>query len=333
MNQKRGRSSLKNKRNMPGIRGLLGVILVLLLAGNCILQVQNRQEMADLKMRVTAVEKDVLDNRKDLLAKEKKEEGKVAALSKAQEEPKLKEEAKPAEEPPVPDKAEAAPVLSLDAIEPGTILTAEQVGDAVYDLFKTYPIEVGDEVYNRINGKSYRENSNIQLSDLRYLKMLHYNFDGKIQVGEMVVNAAISEDVLGVFKELFAVQYQVQSMYLIDNYWTGDANTTDTASIDQNNTSCFNYRVVTGGSNLSNHAYGRAIDINPQQNPYVSYRNGQADWSHSNSDEYVFNREESADPHVIKAGDVCYNIFIRYGFSWGGLWTSTVDYQHFEKEA
>lgn len=88
------------------------------------------------------------------------------------------------------------------------------------------------------------------------------------------MNADLAEDYTNIFRELFEVEYEIQSMYLIDNYWTGDGDTSDTASIEVNNTSAFCYRAVTGGTKLSNHAFGRAIDINPQQNPYVSYSSG-----------------------------------------------------------
>ena len=83
--------------------------------------------------------------------------------------------------------------------------------------------------------------------------MLHYNFNHEIQVGEMIVNAAISRDVLSVFQELFAAEYEIQSMRLIDDYWTGDGDSSDSNSIDNNNTSAFCYRQITGGGNLSNH--------------------------------------------------------------------------------
>lgn len=76
----------------------------------------------------------------------------------------------------------------------------------------------------------------------------------------------------------------------------------------------------------------RAIDLNPQQNPYVWYNSsGQASWSHQNANAYI--DRSCGDPHVIVQGDTCYNIFTKYGFSWGGLWGNPIDYQHFEKKA
>lgn len=221
-------------------------------------------------------------------------------------------------------------IVQMDSLLPGDIVTLEQIGE-IGNYFQMYEITIGDEIYQRINGKSYRENPNVALSDLRYLKMLHYNFEHQIQVGEMIVNQSVCEDVLAIFQQLFEAEYEIQSMYLIDNYWTGDGNSTDTASIEVNNTSCFNYREVTGGGNLSNHAYGCAIDINPQQNPYVWFENGQKCWTHSNASDFIENRDRG-DAHMIVQGDFCYNLFVQYGFHWGGNWSNPIDYQHFEKQ-
>lgn len=219
----------------------------------------------------------------------------------------------------------------LKNIPAGTVLDAGSI-DTSYlsNYFNVSDIEEGDSVFKRINGKSYRTNDYVPLSSLVYLKLPHYNFDGDIQVGELIVCRDITDDVVNVFTELFEAEYQIQSMYLVDNYWTGDPDTTDSASIDVNNTSCFCFRNATAGSNLSNHAYGRAIDINPQQNPYVSYKTGSPVWSHSNADAYI--DRSTGLPHVITHEDTAYKIFTKYGFGWGGDWSSPKDYQHFEKK-
>ena len=200
----------------------------------------------------------------------------------------------------------------------------------IYKYFTSSEIKRGDAVFNRINGKSYRDNNDIALEDLRYLTIPYYNFEQQVMLGEMIVNVDIQEDVLNIFKELFNNKYEINSMKLIDDYWIlgTDGNKADNNSIEENNTSCFCYRQVTGGESISNHGYGRAIDINPQQNPYVE--NGKN--SHRNADEYVNNRYVG-EPHVIVASDedICYSIFTKYGFTWGGNWTNPIDYQHFEK--
>ena len=237
----------------------------------------------------------------------------------------------PGAEIPEPEpEAEPVKLENLDGLEAGTVLDAEQL-----DLtdpgryFTGTAITEEDPVYERINGRSYRDNPHIGLEELRYLKMLHYNFDGQIQVGEMIVNESIQEDVLEIFQALFREEYEIKSMYLIDDYWTGDAEDSDTASVDANNTSAFCYREITGGGNMSNHAYGLAIDLNPQQNPYVSYRTGEPVWWHENANDYI--DRDAGLPHMITHEDLAYELFTQHGFEWGGDWNSPKDYQHFEK--
>ena len=197
--------------------------------------------------------------------------------------------------------------------------------------FISVKIEEGDAVYERINGKSYVENDDIGLNDLRYMKVLHYNFDHEIQIGELIVNEALVKDYQEIFLELFENEYEIYSMYLIDNFWTGRALSSDSASIDANNTSAFCYRRSASSSNLSNHALGRAIDINPQQNPYVTFdEEGDPVWTHDNADDYI-NRSKDL-PHMINHDDLAFKLFEEHGFEWGGDWHSLKDYQHFEKE-
>ncbi|MCR5293938.1 MAG: DUF1294 domain-containing protein [Lachnospiraceae bacterium] len=226
------------------------------------------------------------------------------------------------------------PVAEWDIREvpAGTIVSPARINwEKTDQYFRAYEIELGDEVYKRIIGKSYRENEDIALSDLLYLKMLHYNFDAEIQMGEMIVNRAIAEDVIAIFYELFQKRYQICSMYLIDNYWTGDGVESDEASIEEDNTSCFNYRRATNAENLSNHAFGRAIDINPRENPFILIReDGSYEYYHENAAPYITDRT-AYTPHVITQADLAYKVFTKYGFSWGGEWSNPLDYQHFEK--
>lgn len=220
-------------------------------------------------------------------------------------------------------------VLSLTA---GSILMEDSIDwNRINEYFAVYEIYEGDAVYNRIRGKSYQVNDNIGLSDLRYLKLLHFNFDGNIQVGELICNAALAQDMIDIFTELFYCRYQICSMHLIDNYWTGDGVESDEASIEVDNTSCFCYRRATDAENLSNHAYGRAIDINPLENPFYIIRpDGSLEYYHTNAEPYLLNRDPSI-PHVITEADDAYRIFTAHGFSWGGNWSNPKDYQHFEK--
>lgn len=227
---------------------------------------------------------------------------------------------------PVPEK-----LTSIKGYSAGTVISSDKIDrDNLSQYFTSQTIEEGDSVYDRIYGRSYVDNNNIGLDDLRYLKMLHVNFDGDYQVGEMIVNADVASEVLEIFEILCAEGYEINSMHLIDDYWAGDPDDSDWYSIDANNTSCFCYRTATGSGNLSKHALGRAIDINPQQNPYVTYdSDGVAHYSHDNASAYVYGRSSDTD-HVITTSDRAYDLFTDYGWTWGGSWSSPKDYQHFQ---
>ena len=228
-----------------------------------------------------------------------------------------------------------SPLKDITALPPGYVFKDGEFDfEALDGYFVIREIVPGDGIFERINGKSYYENDNVALSDLRYLTVPHYNFEGRIQVGEIIVNARLAEEFIEIFKEFFEIGYQIKSMYLIDNYWqpSGDPDDADTASIDADNTSAFSYRVITYGTTLSRHAYGCAIDLNPLENPYATISGDGSYYTiHEESRQYLYNRSTEI-PHVITHEDPAYQIFvIEHGFTWGGDWDSVVDYQHFEK--
>ena len=165
----------------------------------------------------------------------------------------------------------------------------------------------------------------ISYDDLRYVHIRHYNFEGNPADGELICNKAIAQDLTEIFYELYCNEYQLEKVLLIDEY-DGD----DTASMEDNNTSCFNYRPVEGTSTLSKHALGFAIDINPYYNPYVTYNK---DGSERVSPESaaVYADRSASFPYKIDENDLCYQLFKQHGFTWGGHWNSCKDYQHFQK--
>ncbi len=220
---------------------------------------------------------------------------------------------------------------SAEEYAAGTVLYEEQAQDALLDPEGWFTAEpIGDEVFSRIEGKTYPEDCPIPLDELRYLKLLHYNFDHEIQVGELIVNTALADEVLEIFRELFDAEYEIYSMYLPETFWDTDALTTDEASIEANNTSAFSYRVIASSGNLSNHARGRAIDINPLQNPYLEFDTaGNVICDHEASWPYL-DRTGGLD-HMITYDDPAYQLFAGRGYTWGGSWSNPVDYQHFEK--
>ena len=181
---------------------------------------------------------------------------------------------------------------------------------------------IPEPVKLRMTGRSYpEEGAAIGFSDLRYLKLLYYDFGGRVRRGEMVCNKAIADDLLYIFKELYKAKYPIASIRLIDDF-DGD----DQRSMEANNTSCFNYRTKTSGASLSAHARGMAVDVNPLQNPYVKGEIVEPESARDYADRTV------DFEHKITDEDLCCKLFRSRGFQWGGAWNSVKDYQHFEKK-
>ena len=157
------------------------------------------------------------------------------------------------------------------------------------------------------------------------LKVKHVDGDGVTHEGVLVCNKLIAKDLREIFAELYKAKYPIERIQPISEY--GDD---DERSMQANNTSCYCYRTVEGSSKLSKHARGLAIDINPLYNPCVRRQ----------KDGTLLIQPETGKPYVdrkklfrykISRSDLCYRLFTRYGFRWGGDWRSLKDYQHFEK--
>lgn len=202
----------------------------------------------------------------------------------------------------------------------------EKADRTVYrDGFYYEPLS--DAVKKRITGISYpEEGCTVPYEDLNYVGLLYVDFDGNVQEGELICNRAIAQDMVEIFYELYRNDYRLERVRLVDEYG-GD----DTLSMEDNNTSCFNYRVVDGTSTLSKHALGCAIDINPFYNPYIVYnKNGSGETYISPKGSEIYADRSQDFPYKIDENDLCYKLFTQHGFTWGGNWNSTKDYQHFQ---
>ena len=135
----------------------------------------------------------------------------------------------------------------------------------------------------------------------------------------------IANDLKEIFQELYRNKYPIERMRLIDDY---DAD--DERSMQDNNTSCFNFRAIAGSKKLSKHSRGLAIDINPLYNPCVKRRaDGTLSVQPATARQYA-NRNKKWR-YKIDKDDLCHQLFTKHGFKWGGSWRSVKDYQHFER--
>lgn len=205
----------------------------------------------------------------------------------------------------------AAPVTS----SPGTAVAA--VGPLgrtprVQPVFRVQPVTAA-----RL-GSSHRAGCPVPVTDLRLVTVTHLRFDGTTARGELVVHRDAADAVVRVFRELLAARFPVAQVRTVEAYGSDDAR-----SMAANNTSAYNCRRTTGGTSWSEHAYGRALDLNPVQNPYVRGRTVLPAAGRAYLD------RSRPRPGVIRAGDPVVRAFAAVGWEWGGGFTRLKDYQHF----
>jgi len=148
------------------------------------------------------------------------------------------------------------------------------------------------------------------------LHLRYWSFDQRLHQGQLVVDESLADTVRAIFDELLDIRFLIAKMVPIIWYdWD------DEKSMQDNNSSGFNFRPIAGTDRLSWHAYGRAIDINPLLNPYIKGTVVAPKGA-------VYNPSQ---PGTITENSAIVQIFKAYGWLWGGHWSDLKDFQHFEK--
>lgn len=183
---------------------------------------------------------------------------------------------------------------------------------------------ISDEfLQNMVANNVWREECPVHYSRLKLIGLNYVGFDGTTNYGELVILDNLAEPVISIFKELFALTFQIEKILPIEVF-NGD----DVLSMKANNSSAYNGRLVARTNSWSSHAYGAAIDINPIQNPYLLL-NEQLELKEvipPAGADYL-------DRANLRQGMVeeIVPIFEKYGFTeWGGKWKEKPDYHHFQ---
>jgi hypothetical protein len=195
------------------------------------------------------------------------------------------------------DRAQAAGAVFHGSI---SVLTPEQKAD--------------------MRGKSWHQGCPVGLRDLRLLTLDFWGFRGRLRTGRLIVHETQAWRIKRVFRRLFYAHFRIRRMVQIDVY---DGN--DRRSMEANNTSGFNCRFVSGTTRWSQHAYGKAIDINPIQNPYVS-----GNYVSPTAGAPFADRTKQARG-MIHGGDAVVRAFANRNWKWGGYWSPYKDYMHFSR--
>ena len=171
-------------------------------------------------------------------------------------------------------------------------------------------------------GASWHPGCPVEPAQLRRVDVDHIGFDGQPHRGELVVHEDLVPEVIAIFEQLYRLGFPIDKIRTADHYPAAD----DELSMEDNNTSAFNCRGIPGSSHWSQHAYGRAVDLDPLLNPCV-YAPGV--FQPHNAANYL--DRNRTDPGLLRDGDQAVHVFTDRGWRWGGTWTAPIDYQHFER--
>ena len=155
--------------------------------------------------------------------------------------------------------------------------------------------------------------------DLRRVEVNFHDWKGGVERGVLVVNRDVAGDIADIFTEIFNRRFPIRSMRPIEQFG-GD----DNASMAADNTSAYNCRTAAqANSNAADspHANGRAVDINPRENPWLDPR----------CDCFMPTGTHAARTpgkgKILEGGPV-WRAFTKRGWIWQDI--ATPDYQHFD---
>jgi hypothetical protein len=155
------------------------------------------------------------------------------------------------------------------------------------------------------------------LDSLCLIDVKYYSFDGKIHKGQLVIHKAVKKDIVEIFDLIFKEKFPIGKAIPIVKYkWSDDA------SMEDNNTSSFNYRFIAGTKRISNHSYGKAIDINPFKNPVI-HNDGSISPKGAKYD--------TSKPGTFSVKNVIVQEFLKRGWRWGRNFSEYKDNHHFDK--
>jgi hypothetical protein len=209
-----------------------------------------------------------------------------------------------------PVLAAVAAAIVTGAASPAPIARAPFAGGIV---------ALSPSVREAMTGASWRRGCPVSLDELRLVRARYVGFDGRPHTGRIVVHRDVAGDVLAVLRTLYAERFPIRRMVPVEAYGASDYR-----SIEADNTSAFNCRYVDGTTRWSEHAYGRAIDLNPIENPYVT---SGGTTSHPASRPYL--RRAPYRAGMAVEGGTVVRAFASAGWAWGGRWSGARDYQHF----
>ncbi|HEV2755967.1 MAG TPA: M15 family metallopeptidase [Actinomycetota bacterium] len=213
-------------------------------------------------------------------------------------------------------KARAAALVTAAALALAVAPSTPAVSE---EGFEAHVSRISPQLKERMKGKSWHKGCPVPIRRLRLIELSYHGFDKQRHMGRLVAHKDAVRALVSSFRSMYRHGFKIRKMYLVDRY---DGN--DRRSMRADNTSAFNCRTVAGTDRWSEHAFGRAIDINPVENPYVA-----SDGSVSPKKGAEYADRSPRRKGMIASGGATVKAFERAGWGWGGYWSSSKDYQHF----
>jgi len=169
-----------------------------------------------------------------------------------------------------------------------------------------------------IHSGSWTPRCPVALDELRLVTLTYWGFDHRAHTGRLVANADATAALVGALRRLYDARFPIRRMVPVDAYGASDERV-----MEADDTSVFNGRFVEGTTSWSQHSYGRAIDVDPLENPEI--KDGKV---------YPTTAGRFVDrslglPGMIEPRDAVVRAFAAVDWGWGGSWHSLRDYQHF----
>jgi hypothetical protein len=227
-----------------------------------------------------------------------------------------------ADRPPAPAFAQEPRTAAMHAPPPPRGGTEETRGSATsLRGFEAWIEPLRGSLRREVVDRNWHPGCPVPIRDLRVARVRYWGFDGDVHEGPLVLNEAVVDDVVGVFRRLFRAHFPIKHIALARRYRPN----ADRWNSTRDTTASFNCRPVTDvPGSVSQHSYGWAVDINPLQNPYV-----RGDGSVLRKAARPYRDRSRRRRGMIHPGDIVVRSFARVGWEWGGDWTTIKDYMHF----
>jgi hypothetical protein len=204
------------------------------------------------------------------------------------------------------------------ALASALVVVMAPAAHAATEPFSATVSRLDAETRHAMTGVSWHRGCPVPLRSLRVIRLTYIGFDGGSHLGRLIVHRRWTDEVVSVFRHIYRARFPIRRIRPVDRYGGNDR-----ASMRHDNTSAFNCRYVAGTTTWSEHAYGRAIDVNPVENPYVDGSRVSPRRGAPYVDRTPLRRGMIAEHGVVRRA------FRSIDWGWGGTWRSARDYQHF----